>query len=83
MRMKCFLCSTKLDLGYLCKAHAEELKRMLDLKINLIEKPEWKHHCDLCGEYKHRKMVEYGSYAYFCDKDILEEWGIYHPTPSQ
>lgn len=53
---------------------------MLDLKINLIERPEWRHHCSLCGEYEHRKMVEYGSYVYFCDKDILEEWGIYQPT---
>jgi hypothetical protein len=50
---------------------------MLDMKINLIEKPERKQHCSLCGEYERRKMVEYRSYAYFCDKDILEEWGNY------
>lgn len=76
--MKCFLCSNKLSQGYLCKTHAEELKRMLDMKLNLIEEPEWKHHCCLCGEYEQRKMVEYGSYAYFCDKDILDEWGRYY-----
>lgn len=76
--MKCFLCSNKLSLGYLCEEHAKELKHMLDEKTNLIEKPQWEHHCSLCGEYEGRRMVEYKSYAYFCDKDILEEWRNYH-----
>lgn len=78
--MKCFLCSKQLEVVCLCKTHADELKQMLDMNINLIKKPEWKHHCSLCGEYEHRKMIEYKSYAYFCDKDILEEWRNYHKS---
>ena len=66
--MKCFLCSKALDIGYLCKAHAGELKRMLDVKTNLIEKPEWKHHCSLCGEYVDIKMVDYQSVHIFVIK---------------
>jgi hypothetical protein len=76
--MECFICSQKLENGYLCEAHAKELKKMLDMKVGLIAKPEWLHHCCICGEYDKRKIIEYRPVGYFCDKDILDECEKYN-----
>lgn len=80
--MQCFLCLDEVKSGNFCKKHAEALRRMLDEKSNLVEKPEWEHHCRLCGAYAGCKIIKYKNYGpygyeyyvYFCDKDILEEW---------
>lgn len=70
--MKCYICNKKLEKGYLCKEHALELKEMLGKRINIIEHPDWKYHCQICGEHEGKIMVEYPNYGYYCDTDINE-----------
>jgi len=72
--MECFICSKAIGCGYLCEQHARELKDMLENKIGVIETPDWRHHCLICGEHKNRIIIEYPSAGYFCDEDICEEW---------
>lgn len=84
---RCFLCLSESNFGSnFCQKHVEELKCMLDEKTNLVEKPEWEHHCRLCGASEESKIIRYKNrgpdgyeyYIYFCDKDTLEEWRKYH-----
>jgi len=72
--MECFVCSEKLNQGYLCRKHSEELKKMLEKREGIINSPNWKHHCLICGEHKGKVIVEYPQVGYFCDTDICEEW---------
>ncbi len=76
--MECFICKQKIDNGYLCEMHANELKEMLDNKVKTFENPDWKYHCLICGEHQERVIVEYPNAGYFCDKDIIEEWERYN-----
>jgi hypothetical protein len=72
--MNCFICGEKIEAGYLCEKHAKELYELLTAKKNTIQQPDFRYHCQICGEYENRIIVEYPRYGYFCDKDILEEW---------
>jgi hypothetical protein len=72
--MECFVCSKKLKNGYLCKEHASELYSMLEKGEGEVENPDWKSHCLICGEFEHRRLIDYPSAGPFCDKDIKEEW---------
>lgn len=76
--LKCFICSAEIKKGYLCKKHADELYEMLVNKKNIVSNPDWRYHCQLCGEFQNRIIIEYPSQGPFCDKDIIEEWESYH-----
>jgi hypothetical protein len=71
--MQCFVCGKKIEEGYLCNEHIQELKKMLLNERNVIKNPDFKHHCLICGEYKERVIIEYPSVGYFCDQDIETE----------
>jgi predicted nucleic acid-binding Zn ribbon protein len=77
--MQCFVCGKALDKGYLCKEHSQKLKRMLDKKVGVVENPDFRHHCSICGEFKERVIIEYPSVGYFCNVDIEEENERYSP----
>jgi hypothetical protein len=46
---------------------------MLDKKVGVVETPDFKHHCSICGEFEKRIIIEYPSVGYFCNIDIEEE----------
>lgn len=71
--MQCFVCGMKIEEGYLCKKHTQELKKMLLNEQNVINNPDFKQHCLICGEYKERVIIEYPSVGCFCDRDIETE----------
>jgi len=72
--MECFICSKRIEKGYLCKDHANKLYEKLKNREGKIESPTWKNHCSICGEHENRTIIEYPPHGYFCDKDIIEEW---------
>ena len=71
--MECYICRKRLEKGYLCKKHCNELKEMLDRKENIIENPTFAHHCLICGEFEDRIIIEYPSVGPFCNKDLEDE----------
>lgn len=70
--MECYICSKDLGKGFLCEEHALELKEILDKRVAVIENPNQKCHCHICGEHEGRIIVVYKNYLYICDKDINE-----------
>lgn len=71
--MECFICSKKLNEGYLCNEHANKLLAILNDIENLKINHDWKKHCSICGEYHNRIIVEYKGIGYFCEKCIKDE----------
>jgi hypothetical protein len=76
IELKCFICSEHTNEKYLCQEHCKELYQMLINRTNIIEKPEFKHHCMICGEYQDRIIINYPTWFYICNKDVLEEWKV-------
>lgn len=76
--MKCFICSKEINNGYLCGEHANELYNMLEQRKGVINTPDWRHHCLICGEFKERVILDYPQCGLFCDVDIIEEWKRYN-----
>ncbi len=72
----CYICTKELrDESFsLCKDHAKELYDMLNNKQNIVVDPDWRYHCLICGEFEHRRIIDYPSAGPFCDKDIKKEW---------
>jgi hypothetical protein len=73
----CFICNKITEQVYLCELHANELYKMLKNKERVIENPDWKVHCLICGEYENRIIVDYPNAGPFCDKDIIESKNSY------
>lgn len=74
---ECYACGKKIQNGYLCKEHAFELRSMLENNDSVIEHPDHRYHCIICGEYEDRKIVYYKGLIFICDKDIEEEFTNY------
>lgn len=72
--IKCFICDKELEAGFLCDKHAIQLYECLKSDKHTIHQPDFRYHCQLCGEFENRIIVEYPEYGYFCDKDIVTEW---------
>ena len=78
MKEKCIICNKELfqkDI-YLCKKHTACLSVILDngkyngKQYKRIEKTEFKHHCEICGEYKNRVIVNYPDPFFICSMCI-------------
>lgn len=78
MSEKCFICDTPLskDGINLCKEHTIAALEVLytgkykDKNYNIIENPEFKHHCGICGEWENRTIINYPEWLFLCEKDI-------------
>jgi hypothetical protein len=67
------MCGKELKQGYLCKEHARELKEALRKKENIVDKPTFAYHCQVCGEFEGRGViVEHPPGLDFCQKCIEE-----------
>lgn len=71
--LECFICTKEISEGHLCDEHSEELYTMLKNESGIVQSPDWRHHCHICGRFEDRKIVEHPS-GYFCDKDIIPEY---------
>lgn len=71
--MECFVCGKHIEEGCLCKEDSELLYNVLHSQDNIINNPDFRHHCSICGEYENRIIIEYKS-VYYCDIDIEEEY---------
>lgn len=75
--MKCHICSKKINKAFLCQDCCREGVEHLKNNIDIIENPDWRYHCLICGEYKDRKIVDFPS-GPICDKCIHEELENYN-----
>ena len=71
IKLKCFICSEPTNENYLCQEHCNELYKMFINRINIIEKPEFKHHCMICREFQKRIIINYHIWCFIYDKDIF------------
>lgn len=79
--MKCHICSNEIENGfYLCKEHACDLYKLLLQRKGIIKNPDWKYHCQICGQFEGREIIDYQPIGYFCDIDIKEEWEKYNKS---
>jgi hypothetical protein len=75
--MECFICGKVINEGYLCKEHSELLHNMLKSKEGVVNTPDSRHHCSICGKYEDRVIIEFPYAGYFCNIDIEEQYEIY------
>jgi hypothetical protein len=80
--MFCYVCSKKLESGYLCEEHVHELYGMLKSGEGMVEEPRPCHHCNICGEYEDRVIIEHYKFGFFCNFDIYEELSRYEKRMS-
>lgn len=79
--MECFICALEVNHSYLCKTHAELLYNMILENIGVIESPDWKYHCAICGEHENRRIIELRDGGYFCSECIKKAHKEYLITP--
>jgi hypothetical protein len=74
--MSCIICDDDNDVRYICRKHLLILLDKIKNDVKIIRKPEFMHHCHVCGEYEGRIIVVYEG-AYICTKDIYEDCDYY------
>ncbi len=74
--LKCFICSKEISEGRFCDEHSKQLYTMLKDDSNIVQSPDGRHHCHICGRFEDREIVEH-PFGYFCDKDIIPEYRRY------
>lgn len=75
--MECFICGKETTKVYLCEQHAKELYAMLVSNQGKVEEPKFLNHCNICGEYEGRVIIEQSDICYVCDEDITEAYKFY------
>jgi hypothetical protein len=75
--MACFICNKESKNVYLCEEHVKELYANLVNGQGRVEEPSFSHHCNICGEYENRIIIEHSDNGYFCDIDIIEAYKTY------
>ena len=75
--MECYVCGKETEKAYLCEQHAKELYAMLVSHQGKVEEPKFLHHCNICGEYEGRVIIEQSDIGYVCDEDIIEAYKFY------
>jgi predicted nucleic acid-binding Zn ribbon protein len=69
---KCYVCSeTVPEEFFLCKKCIRILEEMINKKENIVSNIA-PHHCNICGEFEGRIIIEY-KVGFYCDKDIKYE----------
>lgn len=77
MNESCQICNDNIEAKniWLCKLHAVVLSELIK-QNKIIHKDEinFSYHCQICGEWEGRKIVEYidknieyGNYGFFCE----------------
>jgi hypothetical protein len=75
--MVCFICNKESKHVHLCEEHAKELYANLVNGQRRVVEPSFSHHCNICGEYENRIIIEQSDNGYFCDIDIIEAYMAY------
>lgn len=61
---------------FLCKEHTIEALEVLytgvfqNKKYDIYDKPEFKHHCGICGEWENRIIINFPGWLFLCDRCI-------------
>ena len=70
--MECFICSRRLEKGYLCSDCVVEALKKLNEKNRVNMNPSFHDHCLICGGYENRVILDFPSCGPICDKCILD-----------
>lgn len=79
MKEKCMICSKILNTEsiYLCENHTFELNRSLKNESIVISEPSEREHCQICGEYEDRRIINYMNWFYACNICIEYAYDAY------
>lgn len=77
---KCFICKEILSINnaFLCEKHLKEICIEFSIEGNIIKKPTFDHHCQICGEYENREIISFQNWCYICNQCLSNAMDAYN-----